>query len=77
MKGNCKHRAYRCNNVEERVDGRFVSTPIQGSVCLENDDDPHYHQIFETADELDAFIRELIETRRKAFDVRSAWHFEP
>lgn len=52
MKGNCRHGVW----IED-----------DGSVGLSNDEDSHYCQVFETVEELDEFIRDLVEISLKAF----------
>jgi hypothetical protein len=59
MKGNCTHEAGWCWT------DRAHASPK--GVCLNNTDDSHYHTIFETPEEVDAFIAELEAAKLEAF----------
>ena len=79
MKGNCKHDVALTNNdvVYDQSLRTYVTEEYgHPSVSLANDDDPHYHQVFETAEELDQFIRQLVDARREAFGDHKTWHFD-
>lgn len=76
MRGNCKHdvSVETGEQVYDRSTRQIVNVQYDHPcVSLANDDDSEYCQIFETADELDQFIRELVDARQQAFGDNRTW----
>lgn len=65
-----KHEVWFEDNKEMWSDGKRVPNPRYGKVCLANNDDGYYLQVFESAEEIDALIEALARARDKANLVR-------